>query len=106
MDVVNNTANFFNVSAFSAPAEQQLGNAPRYDGRLRQDGIDNLDTGIFKNFKFTEHLTLQVRGEFFNFTNTPQFGTPGSTFGTTSFGTISSLVNSPRMTQIGLRLLF
>jgi len=62
--------------------------------------------GMFKNFKFNERMTLQVRGEFFNFTNTPNLPAPSTTFGSSSFGTISGLANSPRQTQIGLRLLF
>jgi hypothetical protein len=106
MGVVNNTCNFFNVGGFSDPGDQVPGNAPRYDGRLRGNPINNIDMGIFKNVKLTEHMTVQVRGEFFNFTNTPQFAAPAASFGSTSFGTINMLANSPRQTQIGLRFLF
>ncbi|MCC7155844.1 MAG: TonB-dependent receptor [Bryobacterales bacterium] len=47
-------------------------------------GIVNLDAGLFRQFRFTERISLQFRAEAFNFTNTPHFSNPG--------GNISNLV--------------
>ncbi|PYV39843.1 MAG: hypothetical protein DMG09_08205 [Acidobacteria bacterium] len=98
--------NFFNVSAFSDPGDQIPGNAPRYFSKLRTDGINNMNTSIFKSFTFREGMYLQLRAEFFNFTNTPRFGRPGEAFGSDEFGKINSQINSPRSGQMGLRFVF
>ena len=48
-------------------------------GTLRGPGFKNLDFSLFKNFALTERARLQFRSEFFNLTNTPNFGLPNST---------------------------
>jgi hypothetical protein len=48
------------------------------DDTLRADGISNIDLGIFKNTRIGEKNNLQFRAEFFNATNTRNFGTPNS----------------------------
>ncbi len=117
-EVVDGKGNFFNFNpaalecadpaagAICAPAPQQPGNSPRFNPDLRGDSIRRLDLSIFKNFQFRETMKLQVRAEFFNFTNTPRFGFPSSSLGDPAFGTINSQINSPRQAQIGLRFLF
>ena len=117
-NVVDNRGNFFNfdpahlecsdpaAGAICAPPPQQPGNAPRFNSDLRGDSIRRLDFSIFKNFTFRENMKLQLRGEFFNFTNTPRFGFPNSSFGDPGFGTINSQINSPRQAQMGVRFLF
>ncbi len=96
----------FNESAFSAPPEQIPGNAPRWTGDVRGDSINNVDLSLFKVLTFSEDIRLQVRAEFFNFTNTPQFGPPDTSFGSPVFGTINEQINNARQFQFGLRLLF
>lgn len=54
----------------------RVGNVGR--NTLRADGIANLDFSIFKNIKVSEGNNLQFRAEFFNATNTRNFGTPNS----------------------------
>jgi len=54
----------------------RVGNVGR--NTLRGDGIANLDLGIFKNTRVGEKNNLQFRAEFFNATNTRNFGTPNS----------------------------
>ena len=41
---------------------------------LRNPGIRNMDLGIFRNFRVTERVGLQFRGEALNISNTPQLG--------------------------------
>jgi hypothetical protein len=53
-----------------------VGNVGR--NTLRADGIANIDFSVFKNIKIAEGNNLQFRAEFFNATNTRNFGTPNS----------------------------
>jgi hypothetical protein len=102
----NPNANYFNVSAFSHAADQMPGNAPRYFSDCRVPGIQNIDVSLSKEVHFTESKYLQIRAEFFNATNTVRFALPGTSFGTTSFGEISSIENGPRSGQLVLRFIF
>ncbi|MGH9906603.1 MAG: hypothetical protein ACRD8U_13595, partial [Pyrinomonadaceae bacterium] len=56
---------------------QRVGNAGR--NILRADGIGNIDFGILKNTRLGENQNIQLRADFFNFTNTRNFGVPNST---------------------------
>jgi hypothetical protein len=97
---------FFNVNAFSDPGDQIDGNEPRFNGALRGDSLRDLDFSIFKNFQYHDRFKLQLRGEFFNFTNTPRFTDPNSAWPSSGFGVISGQANSPRQTQLGARFTF
>ena len=101
-----NSASVFNASCFGDPGDQVAGNAPRYFSNLRGDGIHNADLSITKEFSIRENMKLQIRGEFFNFTNTPRFNFPDTLFGDTSFGQVTSTLNTPRHTQFGVRFEF
>jgi len=66
-----------------------------------------LDLSLFKQFKIHESLNFELRGEFFNILNTPNFGAPGTTPGTSSYGVVTlTQVNDPRLTQITARINF
>ena len=105
-----------NAACFSDPGDQQAGNAPRYFSNLRADGIHNVDLSIYKEFVPKEGMKLQVRAEFFNFTNSPRFSFPDTFFaqptptdpGNTNFGKIGSSApgSTPRHMQIGVRFEF
>jgi hypothetical protein len=98
----------FNASCFADPGDQLPGNSPRYFPNLRGDGIHNMDLSFTKEFAVHEGMTLQVRGEFFNFTNTPRFGFPDVGVGSATFGQVTSTApgSTPRRTQFGLRFQF
>jgi hypothetical protein len=100
------TANYFNLSCFSNPGDEVAGNAPRFSNNARGEGIKNLDFGIFKDFQIREGMKMQLRAEFFNFTNSVRFATPYSAFGDTGFGVLAGQANSPRRTQIAVRFEF
>ena len=66
-----------------------------------------LDLSLFKQFKIHESLNFELRGEFFNVLNTPNFGAPGTTPGTASYGVVTKAqVNDPRLTQLTVRMNF
>lgn len=105
-DTVDGRGIYFNETAFSDPGDQTPGNAPRYFDNLRGDGINNVDFSFFKDFRFRETMYLQFRAEFFNFTNTPRFGDPGTSFGSSDFGLITYQANRPRNGQMGVRFVW
>jgi hypothetical protein len=98
----------FNSNCFADPGLEQAGNAPRYFSNLRTDGIHNIDLSIEKSFVPREGMRLEIRGEFFNFFNTPRFALPDNLYGDSTFGQISSTAqgNTPRHGQLGVRFEF
>jgi len=76
---------------------------------VRQDGFNNMDASILKNFNFSEGRFLQLRFETFNTLNHPVFGPPAVSSSTSStFGLISSVISNslPRQIQLGARIVF
>ena len=112
---------YFNPLAFAPVTTASFGNAG-FD-TLRGPGSTNVDLNIFRDFRLTERLMLQLRAESFNLSNTPHFSNPGSNVSNlqlTSTGTVQSLngydqitsVNplgrliDPRYFRFGLRFMF
>ena len=69
-----------------------------------------MDFSLFKSFRTSETTHLEFRSEFFNLTNTPQFGNPSTSFldftNKSTFGQITSLrdgANDPRQIQFALK---
>ena len=76
---------------------------------VRQDGYNNFDASILKDFHFTENAFLQLRFETFNLLNHPVFSAPNVSSATSSnFGYITSTTSNslPRQVQIGGRIVF
>lgn len=94
---------WFNTAAFAQPAAFRNGSGGV--GIVRSDGKFNLDMSLLKNFPIGERRKIQLRGEFFNITNHPNFGNPGSTFGAPGFGVIST-ADPARRVQLGLRFVW
>jgi hypothetical protein len=95
---------WFDVSCFVAPASEgpfSIGNTGR--NILRGPRIFNWDFGLFKDFQITERRRLQFRSEFFNFTNTTNFGLPAATVNAGTPGVITSAA-PPRIIQFALKL--
>ncbi len=93
----------FNTAAFSQPAAFRNGTGGV--GILRADGKINFDVSLLKNFPIDERRKIQLRGEFFNITNHPNFGNPGSAFGGPGFGVVST-ADPGRRVQIGARMVW
>jgi hypothetical protein len=74
---------------------------------VRQDAINEWDPSVLKSFRFKERGYLQLRFEFFNMLNHPNFSAPGTMSATSSaFGVITSTANRPRTIQLGARIVF
>ncbi|HEY3940507.1 MAG TPA: hypothetical protein VGL97_23970, partial [Bryobacteraceae bacterium] len=99
--------NWFDKTAFYSPAQYLYGNAGR--DILTAPGAANVDFSTFKSFSLSrlrESAQLQIRGEFFNFFNHPQFGIPNSRVDIAQGASITSLSTPMRQMQFGVKLLF
>jgi hypothetical protein len=94
---------YFNTAAFGTQSLYTFGNLGR--NILHAPGFNGLDLSLIKDFKPMERLTAQFRMEAFNIFNHPNFGTPGSSFGSATFGVISS-AQAARNIQLAFKLLF
>jgi hypothetical protein len=84
---------WFNTAAFANPTAGTWGDSGR--NILQGPGTKNVDFSVFKNTHITESTVVQLRAEFFNLFNTPQFDNPAATVGTTTFGKVSSAGSEP-----------
>jgi hypothetical protein len=94
---------WFNTAAFVIPPFGSFGNSGR--NILDGPGYQNLNFSLVKNTAIKENINLQLRAEFFNLFNHPNFGLPDNFLGSPSFGSILS-ADSPRRIQFGLKLVF
>jgi hypothetical protein len=108
LEVENQTPdNWFNTAAVTPAANYTIGNAPRWIPNLRFGPTKHADVALLKNFRHGERLNAQLRAEFFNITNTPQFGRANTTLGDANFGKVTGTTNvGPRNVQLGLRIQF
>jgi hypothetical protein len=106
LGAVGSGAQWFDTSAFSTPANNTFGNAPR-NGTLDGPRYINLDATLAKLFSFPGRTKGEFRVDIFNATNTPHFNNPGGTFLGAGFGQIqSTIAGSERTMRFGFRLLF
>jgi outer membrane receptor protein involved in Fe transport len=73
---------------------------------LRADGLNNVDFGILKNTKIGENQRLQFRADFFNATNTRDFGTPNAIVTAAGFLRQWDTDGGNRRIVIGIRYVF
>jgi hypothetical protein len=73
---------------------------------LHSDALQQLDSSLFKTFKVTERINLQLRADAFNTFNHPNFAAPDATVGDPSAGQVFSTSVDNRRMQFGLRLFF
>jgi outer membrane receptor protein involved in Fe transport len=83
---------------------QRVGNAGR--NSLRADGLNNLDFGLLKNTRIGENQRLQLRADFFDFTNTRDFGTPNSVVTAPGFLRQWDTDGGNRRIIVGIRYVF
>jgi hypothetical protein len=97
---------FINAAAFATPAGFAFGNTGRNVGTGPSQ--TNFDFSVFKEVALDGEgrRKAQVRGEFFNVLNTPQFQIPNRTFNTPQFGTITETINDNRDVQLAVRIIW
>ena len=97
-------AQWFNTAAFVQNAV----------GTFGQTGIDwlygpgswNIDMAAVKNFYIMESKRVEFRSSFYNLLNHPNLGNPNTTVLNSTFGRITSMSNSPRVIEFGLKFAF
>jgi hypothetical protein len=105
---------YFNASCFTTPpviGADGIGTAfgNSATGIVDGPGQANIDVAFSKSMALSwpdRKSSLQVRAEFFNALNHPQFAVPDANFTSPTFGIISSTAVNPRVGQVALRLTF
>ncbi len=98
-----NRLDFLSTAAFQVQTVNTPGNSSR-DVALGPGGA-TLDLSLAKQIRITERQGAELRFEAFNSLNHTNFGNPGTTFGSSTFGVISS-AGSPRIVQMAVRFRF
>ena len=106
-----------NPAAFSVPANNAYGNAPR--NSVRAFGMNQVDFAVLRSFPVVARLNLQFRAEVFNLLNHPNFGYIYPYYGGLQFGQATETLNEslgnlnplfqqggPRSMQLSLKLAF
>jgi len=108
---------WFNPNDFTVNAVGTFGNTGK--NVLRGPGFFNTDMAAIKNTKIGDRVALQLRAEFFNVTNHPNFAAPANSVGSPGFGQIGGTLGSnayggptsygtaqPRTMQFGVKTTF
>jgi hypothetical protein len=84
--------------------QEPIGDAGR--NILRANGINRVDFGVIKNTRITEGHTLQFHANFFNATNTRDWGIPDAVITSANFLNEGANEVPARRIQLGLRYTF
>jgi hypothetical protein len=96
---------WFDPAAFADPAPQQYGNSGR--NIIPGPGLTDLDFSLFKKFRLDEKRMFQLRAEYFNILNHPNFLYPTSTTDATwNTGGILTQAMPARVGQLALKFTF
>jgi hypothetical protein len=96
---------YINKAAFADPAALTLGNVAPFLTRLRGFGTVNENFSLQKNFRFVEKYRMQIRADFLNSFNRPQWGGIQTNVTNPQFGQITSVTGN-RSIQLGARFDF
>ena len=112
---IGTTRYYFNPNAFAQPIDGTFGDLGR--NAIFGPKFVNTDFSVEKNTKFYVKVGTQLRVEFFNIFNHPNFSLPGGSYGSSSFGQFSQTPDvaqgnpglgggGPRVIQLALRIEF
>ncbi|MGC2400528.1 MAG: carboxypeptidase regulatory-like domain-containing protein [Acidobacteriaceae bacterium] len=95
---------WFDTTAFAAPAAGTQGDVGNYISSGPR--FFNLDASIFRRMRLTERFNLELRSEWLHATNTPQFTSPNTTYGSSSFGLVQSTNGGNRLINVAGKITF
>jgi hypothetical protein len=104
-DVHDLLNNYFNQAAFSRPAPDTFGTAPRTLD-MRGPTVNILDAALIKNWRVQGGQRVEFRIEAQNVRNQPVFSDPATSYGASNFGVINGTKVGPRNVQLGLKYYF
>ena len=99
-----NVNEWFNISAFAAPAAYNFGNVGR--NSVYGPGMQSLDFAVVRSFPITEQVNFEARGEVYNSLNKVNLDTPNRFVNTAGFGTITDAMDPARQIQLSARISF
>jgi hypothetical protein len=98
-----NAACWINPAAFAIPTTPVLGNAGR--SNIPGPGFFEIDMALSRIFRVRERMSLELRGEAFNLTNSYRAGAVTTARNNQNFGQILT-AQDPRIMQVALKLVF
>jgi hypothetical protein len=99
-------AQWFNLAAFAVPGTTQTTQTTEPPGAIRGPGFWRTDLSLFKNMKFGERVSGQLRWETFNtFNHTNPICCASLNFTSSLFDKVTS-TRDPRIMQLGLKFNF
>jgi len=108
---IHNRLHWFNINALTAVPSGQIrgGNAQR--AIVEGPGWWRVDTGLFKNIRFTERVRMQVRGEAFNLFNhtNPDTISTASLISASGYSSTAGNITGyrdKRILQLGAKVIF
>jgi hypothetical protein len=96
---------WFDISAFAAPAANTFGNMTRNMNEIRGPGYVNFDMSLVKQFPFGGGRSGEFRLDVWNLTNTVHYNNPNTTFGGSTFGQINGAFGERQM-RFSVRFMF
>jgi carboxypeptidase family protein/TonB-dependent receptor-like protein len=97
----NTQASWFNQAAFQKQAPGTFGNAGR--DSIVGPGSFNWDLAVSREFHFKERYRYDLRADFFNILNHPNWNAPSGNITSQTFGQITSF-STPRIIQVSMKL--
>jgi hypothetical protein len=95
----------YNPAAYAVPAQYTYGNSGF--NVCYSDNHQSVDASLSKDFNVTEGTKFQFRFEAFNVPNLTDFSAPSNTnIDSSSYGSITSISNTPRQLQFALKYVF
>ena len=95
---------WFNTTAFTRQAAGTFGNAGR--NTILGPSTWNIDAALWRTFRVTESMKMDLRAEAFNVFNHTRFGNPGTSLNNgNTLGQITTALD-PRIMQLALKLTF
>jgi hypothetical protein len=88
---------WFDTSAFTAPADNTWGNMTRNMGQIRGPGMVNFDMSLVKQFPFGGSRAGEFRFDVWNLTNHVNLNNPNTSFGGSTFGQINGAYGERQM---------
>lgn len=105
-----NQAAFMNPPVATTLGQSDLSPLGGFPTQVHGPSYNDLDLSLFKEFPVGENRRFELRGEFFNILNHPNFGNPGNlnytqdpTSPNNNFARITSTRGNPRQTQLALK---
>ena len=103
-----NVWQWFNPSAFDRVTADQLSynyrTLPSLFSGVRAGGRNFMSASLIKAVPIRERLNGQLRAEFFNVLNHPNFAAPNTTPTSAAFGQVTSMTSTSRILQLALRV--